>query len=223
MYLIAGSNAEPLVSLRTLTVPWYGSYERTAWVAVPFLALLAALPLSYLTAHVGRRGLVGALSVCLASMLLAAQGWQGATATLGELRKGVAENQLTGPGSRRVFQDAASLASDRQIILTEPGDGSAYAYMYDRVPVTNGPYDLEGRPNEDLRVLLAGLRDLCSIPAAQQILESEGVSGFLIGTREFAWSPPAWTETEIEHMTGVDLVVRNEDLFLLKPALNECQ
>ena len=222
VYLVSGASVQPIVRLRPLTVPWYGSYERTAWVAVPFLVLLAALPISFLLLQARLRGTSRFLALGVASALLVAQAWQGGWSTMLILRKGVAENQIAGPGSRQVFDRAERLASGSRLILSEKGDGSAYAYMYNGLAVSNGPYDVDGNPNQQLDSVLKGMRDLCSVPNLGAILAQYQVSGILLGTREYGGWPPPWTELEIRQLSGAEIISRSTDLFLIKPDPSLC-
>jgi len=222
VYLVSGANGAPFVHLRRLTSPWYGSYERTAWVAVPFLVLLAALPISGLLLRGRQRDLAGSASLVGASVLMIVLAWQGGNATLTQLRKGVAENQVAGPGSERVFQRAEALASGDGLILSQQGDGSLYAFMYDGVHVTNGGYDRDGHPSPSLSAVLSGVRDLCGVSSVASTLEQEHVRGFLFGTRQIAWGPPQWSEDELRHLPGTAVVAQSRDLFLLRPDLDRC-
>lgn len=221
VYLVAGANGEPFVRLRPLTAPWYGSYERTAWVAVPFLVLLAALPITGLVLLARRWQRFGVLPLVLAASVMAAQAWQGGSAALLQLRRGVVENQVAGPGAERVFRQAEQLQGGNGIILSQTGDGSDYAYMYEDVRVTGGAFDRDGASPE-LALLLSGLRDLCTLPQAAQLLRREGVSGFLLGTRRIASESPLWTDAELRELPGTTVVAASRDLFLLRPALERC-
>lgn len=162
VYLVAGANAEPLVSLRPLTAPWYGSYERTAWVAVPFLALIAALPVVALLERSRGHGWRSTGPAALAALLTVVQCLLGGQASVSQLREGLAENQVAGPGSRELFEQARALADEGEVILTQAGDGSIYASMYEDVPVTNGAYTRSGEMSPQLAELLVSLPQLCS-------------------------------------------------------------
>ena len=152
IYLVSGANTWPLEKMRILTIPWYASYERTSWQLVPIVSLVAAIPIGIIAHKVfstrfSLRSSVMCTALALTITIQTVAGIQGQSE---QIRKGLQQNQIAGPGSRALFEKAKSIQDSDSYFLTVRGDGSAYAYMFNDVAVSNGPYDKNGLPSESL-------------------------------------------------------------------------
>jgi hypothetical protein len=223
VHVVAGGSIGVLHPIRWLTKPWYESFERTAWVAVPLMTLAAAVPL----VDLGRWALAqrrdrAVVAAALSAGVVLALAVQGATATLILLRQSLEQNSLPGRGAEAVFSAAKSLTREGGIIASENGDGSLYAYVYNEIPVTRGPFDAHGHISKVMKEVLSSVRHPCQSGELPDVLRQEGVVGFLVGTQRYAWLDPRYTEAEIRSTPGLKIEARSDDLFLLTFDGAEC-
>jgi hypothetical protein len=224
IYLVSGSNTWPLEKLRILTLPWYASYERTAWQLVPIVSLIAAIPIAIMVHKVVNTRLsiknfvIGAFLVLTITIQTIA-GIQGQSEMM---RKGLQQNQIAGPGSRDLFNKAKSIQDDDSYFLTVSGDGSAYAYMFNNVAVSNGAYDKNGLTSESLKEVSSSLGRICEIKGIEQLIASNNLSGVIVGSRRYAWETAPYSRNQILSFKGFDTVTTSEDLVLLKFNLDKC-
>lgn len=225
IYLFSGANIWPIDDLRILTVPWYASYERTSWQLVPVASLIAAVPFgivaknfsSQMVGHFAKYGF--SLIVFFLFVMQITSGITGHTA---QIKKGLRDNQIAGPGSRTLFDIAENLQKDNSYYLTVRGDGSAYAYMFNGVNVSNGPYNIQGKPDASIEKILNNVNAVCKIPNLGGILLQEKVDGVIIGTRRYAWETAPYSKYQVRKFEGFDIIQESEDLMFLKFNLAKC-
>ena len=225
IYLFSGANTWPIDDLRILTVPWYASYERTSWQLVPVASLIAAVPFGIVAKKFSSQ-MVGNFAKygfsLIVFFLFVMQITSGITGHAAQIKKGLRDNQIAGPGSRTLFDVAEKLQKDNSYYLTVRGDGSAYAYMFNGVNVSNGPYNIKGKPDASIENLLNNVNAVCRIPNLSNILAREKIDGVMIGTRRYAWETAQYSKYQIRKFEGFDILQESEDLMLLKFNLAKC-
>jgi hypothetical protein len=224
IYLVSGANTWPLEKIRILTIPWYASYERTSWQLVPIVSLVAAIPIGIMahkvfSAQFSLRYSVMGMALALTIALQTVAGIQGQSE---QIRKGLQQNQIAGPGSRTLFEKAKSIQDSDSYFLTVRGDGSAYAYMFNDVAVSNGPYDKNGLPSESLEEVSLSLASICEIDGIEQTIASNSLSGVIVGSRRYAWETAPYSKNQILNFKGFEAVAISEDLVLLQFDLDKC-
>jgi hypothetical protein len=224
IYLVSGANTWPLEKIRILTIPWYASYERTSWQLVPIVSLVAAIPIGIMAhkvfnARFSLRSSVMGTALALTITLQTVAGIQGQSE---QIRKGLQQNQIAGPGSRTLFEKAKSIQDSDSYFLTVRGDGSAYAYMFNDVAVSNGPYGKNGLPSESLAEVSSSLASICKIDGIEQTIASNNLSGVIVGSRRYAWETAPYSKNQILNFKGFEAVAISEDLVLLQFDLDKC-
>ncbi len=226
IYFISGSNSWPLEGLRIFTIPWYASYERAAWQLVPILSLIGSLPIVASITGLGKRSFdaVFAIGAFMISLVVLAQTSSGAKANLEIIRKGIQENQIAGPGSRSLFTVAKRLTDNEKgsLLIGNRGDGSAYAYMFENVPISNGAFGANGLPSSQIGVVLENIDNVCSINNLSQILSEEKVAGVILGVRRYAWETAYFSKPIIKSFEGTTVIAESEDLILLLIEEEKC-
>ncbi len=224
IYLISGAPSGFLNELRIFTTPWYASYERTAWVAVPFIALIAAFPIAALfQSSVESSRIQKTLSVTVALLLLAGVLRQQVDATTTQLTKGPLLSEVIGRKDRPLLQRLKETLKDDEIVYSFANDGSTYAFMYEGILVTAGKtYNRDGENSVLLEALNNNIRSICESPKAQEAIESEKIAAFIFGGRLLGWGPPGWQKKDIEALGGLRLVDSGQYLYVAVPDLSNC-
>lgn len=225
IYLFSGANIWPIDDLRILTVPWYASYERTSWQLVPVASLIAAVPFGIVAKNSSFKMVGHFAKHCLSLivfLLFLMQTTSGITGHAAQIKKGLRDNQIAGPGSRTLFDVAEKLQKENTYYLTVRGDGSAYAYMFNGVNVSNGPYSIQGKPDASIENVLNNINSVCTIPNLSNILTQEKIDGVIIGTRRYAWETAPYSKYQMRKFEGFDIIQESEDLMLLKFNLAKC-
>jgi hypothetical protein len=224
IYLISGAPSGFLNDLRIITTPWYASYERTAWVAVPFIALVAAFPICALFESSTKSGRIQrTLGLSLALVLLIAVFRQQVDATTTQLSKGPLLSEVVGKRDRLLLQRLKTTLTDDEIVYTFANDGSTYAFMYEGILVTAGKtYNRTGQNSVLLEALNSNIRSICASPQAQEAIKSEKIAAFIFGGRLLGWGPPGWQRKEIEALEGLRLVDSAQYLYVAVPDLSNC-
>lgn len=224
VYLISGAPNGFLNSLRVITTPWYASYERTAWVAVPFFALISAFPLCALfeTKSIKRwpQRIIG---LALAALVLAGVFNQQVGATKTQLSKGPLVSAVVGKQDRPLLQRLKRMLQEDEIVYTFSNDGSTYAFMYEGILTTSGQtYNRSGEMSPLLEALNNNIRSICSSPEAQEAITVEKIGAFIFGGRLLGWGPPGWQRNEIESLRGLKLIDSGQFLYVAVPDVQSC-
>ena len=223
IFLASAAPTPFFAQFRELTFPWYASYERTAWVAVPFVALLAAYPAALVLSERKRvrasyRPLIMAIGLVLAVAVVV----RGVPYTIDNLRVGPEANQTPGPGAQAVFDAARKLRAGDGMFLSYPGEGGIYAYAFAGVPVSNGALGRDGTGEEPLARLLADPALVCSDPAVQEALERNRIRGIIIGDEATAWGGAIRTPQSVAAIRGWRILQSGGGLFLIVPDPKRC-
>ena len=224
IYLVSGSNTWPLSEIRLATIPWFASYERTAWQLVPLVSLIAAIPIGVAMRKVQNDGLSGSTliaGVCLA-LVVSLQTISGSIGQSEQIRKGLMQNQVAGPGSRTLFEKAQLMQVDGSYFLTTKGDGSLYAYMFNSVLVSNGAFDGSGNADVFLSSITSNLHRICDIEGVNETVSGHNLSGVIVGSRRYAWETAPYSKSQILEFKGFDIIYASEDLVLLAFNLDKC-
>lgn len=221
IYILSGANTFPLEKLRILTIPWYGSYERTAWTLVPLMCLLVALGIVEVFLSKVKDKTMSGFSLGLAALIIFIFQFQyGLKDSIAQFRLGATENQIAGVGSGKLFDRLKREYPKESIWLNEKGDGSTYGYMYENLNVTNGPFDRSGMYSDGISRILETM-NVCESSSRKLIMENN-LAGVILGTRRFAWEAPRWTEESISKLKGFEFIERSSDLFALKIDFEKC-
>ncbi len=208
---------------RELTFPWYASYERTAWVAVPFAALLASYPAALVLSERKRVGRSWGLVVVIIGLALAAGVViRGIQPTVEQLRISLEANQTPRPGVQPVFDAARRLQAGNGIFLSYPGEGGVYAYAFAGIPVSNGPAGRSGVIEAPLIEVLGDPSLLCSNPAVQESFRRNDILGMIVGDRATAWGGVIRSADTISSIRGWRVVQTGGGLYLLVPDSARC-
>jgi hypothetical protein len=224
VYLISGAPSGFLNELRFLTTPWYASYERTAWVAVPFIALIAAFPICALFQSPAESSRIkNTLGIVVALLLLTGVVRQQVDATTTQLSKGPLLSEVVGKNDRLLLQRLKETLKEDEIVYTFANDGSTYAFMYEGILVTAGEtYNRDGEKSVLLEALNNNIHSICASPQAQEAIASEKIAAFIFGGRLLGWGPPGWKKKDIEALGGLRLVDSGQYLYVAVPDLGNC-
>lgn len=223
IFLASAAPTPFFAQFRELTFPWYASYERTAWVAVPFVAMLAAYPAALALSERKRaappwRAVLLVIGVVLTISVVA----RGVQPTVEFLRMGPELNQTPGPGVQPVFDAARELQDGNAVFLSYPGEGGVYAYAFAGVPVSNGPSGRSGIAEGQLINLLANPSLLCTDPAVQEAFVRNDIRGLIIGDEATAWGGTIRSANAISAIQGWRVVESGGGLYLLVPDPMRC-
>jgi IS1 family transposase len=224
IYLISGAPSGVLNDLRIITTPWYASYERTAWVAVPFIALIAAFPICALFESTSKTDrLQKTVGIAVALLLVAGVVRQQVDATTTQLSKGPLLSEVIGKRDRPLLQRLKSTLKDDEIVYSFANDGSTYAFMYEGILVTAGKtYNRDGENSVLLEALNNNIGSICESSQAQEAIKSEKIAAFIFGGRLLGWGPPGWQKKDIEALGGLRLVDSGQYLYVAVPDLSNC-
>lgn len=224
VYLTSGAPSGILTSIRIFTAPWYASYERTAWVAVPFMALVSAVPIAYIANNfsvkkAGPQVVGGVFALILLFMVVNQQ----MRPTINQLKKGPELSEVVGKSDRPMLSRLKTLLKEDEIVFTFANDGSTYAFMYEGILTTAGlSYNRFGQPSDLIAALNRDIRSICSSPAAKQAITQEKIGAFVFGDRLLGWGPPGWQPADIRALPGLRVVDSGEHLTVAVPNLGSC-
>jgi hypothetical protein len=224
VYLTSGAPSGILTSLRIYTAPWYASYERTAWVAVPFFALISAVPIAALADTFSSKKLgLKAMGAMLAVVLLFTVVRQQYQPTITQLKKGPTLSEVVGKNDGPVLQRLKKRLKKDEIVFTFANDGSSYAFMYEGIPTTKGTsYNRFGQSSDLIAALNRDIRSICSSPEARKAITEEKIGAFVFGDRLLGWGPPGWQPADIRALPGLQVVDSGEHLTVAVPLLGSC-
>jgi hypothetical protein len=224
-YLISGAPSGILNNFRIVTTPWYASYERTAWVAVPFVALICAFPIAAILNTPLRSGFVRrTVGLMLVSVLMLGIFRQQVDVTKDQLAKGPQVSAVIGKEDRPLLQRLKKTLETDEIVFSFGNDGSTYAFMYEEILTTSGQtFNRFGEKSAFLAVLYRDIRTICNSPEAQLAITTEKIGAFVFGSRLLGWGPPGWQREEIESLGGMRLVDSGKYLFVTVPDFSTCQ
>ena len=225
VYLTSGAPSGILVELRIFTAPWYASFERTAWVVVPFFALFAAVPLSALVQKVDKKNIpAGLMSFALIVLLSISIFQQQFQTTVDQLTKGPEVAEVVGKRDRPMLQRLKTQLKDDEIVLTFANDGSSYGFMDEQLPVTAGySYNRNGKPSNLLSRLYKDIRRICSSPKAQQAIREENIGAIIFGDTLLGWGGENWSRPEIRKLGGIRVTDFGQHLTVAVPDLDSCK
>jgi hypothetical protein len=225
VYLTAGAPSGVLTSLRIFTAPWYASYERTAWVAVPFVALISAVPLSALlerTASTKRLPHMFGIAAAFSMMLVVLN--QQIDPLVTQFKKGPETSEVVGEADRPMLHRLKQSLKKDEIVFTFANDGSTYAFMYEGILTTSGlTYNRDGEESALIAALNRDIRSICTSPDARQAILQEKVGAFIFGDRLLGWGPPGWQPADIRSLPGLRVVDTGQHLTVAVPDLDSCQ
>ena len=223
VYLVSGSATGPLSHLRILTSPWYASYERTAWVLVPFASLLSAYPLAkLLPSNLKARLPIRIFAILAVALLLQQILTEQINPTIEQVRSGPAKSAMIGNGDVQVIQKLRDVLGKDKIALTFEADGSTYAYMYENLRVTSGVnVNKRGVLSDQLSTVYANVGDLCVSKEARNAFDAEQIGAVVFGKRG-TWGQALWTEPIVRKLTGLRIVSEGEFLILAVPEFEKC-
>jgi hypothetical protein len=224
VYLTSGAPSGILTSLRIYTAPWYASYERTAWVAVPFFALVSAVPIAALADTFSSKKFgLKAMGAMLAIVLLFTVVRQQYQPTITQLQKGPTLSEVVGKKDGPVLQRLKKRLKKDEIVFTFANDGSSYAFMYEGIPTTKGTsYNRFGQSSELIAALNRDIRSICASPEARRAITEEKIGAFVFGDRLLGWGPPGWQPADIRALPGLQVVDSGEHLTVAVPLLGSC-
>ena len=224
VYLTSGAPSGILTSIRIFTAPWYASYERTAWVAVPFFALISAVPIAAIADKFSSHKFnLRAFGAALALVLLLVVVNQQLQPTINQLKKGPELSEVVGKSDRPMLQRLKARLKKDQIVFTFANDGSTYAFMYEGIPVTAGTsYNRFGKSSDLITALNRDIRSICSSPEARRAIQQENIGAFVFGDRLLGWGPPGWQPGEIRSLPGIRVIDSGEHLTVAIPDLGSC-
>lgn len=224
IYLISGAPTGILNDLRIITTPWYASYERTAWVAVPFIALICAIPVCALYESANKMSRAQrTIGLTVAILIIGGVARQQLDATTIQLSNGPRVSEVVGKKDRPMLQRLKSTLNDDEIVYTFANDGSTYAFMYEEILTTSGrTFNRFGEESELIELVNNNIRTICSNPAAQAAITTEKIAAFVFGGRLLGWGPPGWQREDIESLGGLKLVDSGQYLFVAVPDFQNC-
>jgi len=224
VYLTSGAPSGILTSIRIFTAPWYASYERTAWVAVPFFALISAVPIAAIAEKFSTQKFVlKAAGATLSGALLFTVVHQQFQPTITQLKKGPELSEVVGKSDRPMLHRLKKRLKKDQIVFTFANDGSTYAFMYEGIPTTAGStYNRAGEPSELIAALNRDIRSICTSPEARRAITEEKIGAFVFGDRLLGWGPPGWQPADIRALPGLRVVDSGEHLTVAVPNLGSC-
>jgi hypothetical protein len=224
VYLTSGAPSGILTSIRIFTAPWYASYERTAWVAVPFFALISAVPIAAIAEKFSTQKFVlKATGATLSGALLFTVVHQQFQPTITQLKKGPELSEVVGKSDRPMLHRLKKRLKQDQIVFTFANDGSTYAFMYEGILTTAGlTYNRAGEPSELIAALNRDIRSICTSPEARRAITEEKIGAFVFGDRLLGWGPPGWQPADIRALPGLRVVDSGEHLTVAIPHLGSC-
>lgn len=225
VYLTSGAPSGILTSFRIFTAPWYASYERTAWVAVPFVALISAAPLSSLAERSSSKKLTPQiLGIVVACSLMLVVINQQISPVVTQFKKGPETSEVVGKADRSMLQRLKQSLKKDEIVFTFANDGSTYAFMYEGILTTSGlTYNRAGEQSALIGALNRDIRSICTSPDAQQAITQEKIGAFIFGDRLLGWGPPGWQPADIRSLPGLRVVDTGQHLTVAVPDLRSCQ
>lgn len=214
---MASAAPEPFFpALRVYTFPWYASYERTAWVAVPLLAMFIAYGVTVLIRCFRGGSQTGRVLGFAGLAVLAVFVLRGVEPTVAQLRAGPAENQIARPGAETVFKAAKGLAGSNGMIASPPASGGVYGYVYEGLRVSNGFVGIDGRGDHEIYRLITEPSLICSDDLVRAAVERNRIRGLLFADRGIAWAGQVADPASFERIPGWDLQASGGGVYLLR-------
>ena len=224
VYLTSGAPSGILTSIRIFTAPWYASYERTAWVAVPFFALISAVPIAAIADKFSSQKIVlKSVGGAIACALLITVVYQQYQPTITQLKKGPALSEVVGKNDVPMLQRLKKRLKKDEIVFTFANDGSTYAFLYEGILTTAGStFNRFGKSSELIAALNRDIRSICSSPEARLAITQEKIGAFVFGDRLLGWGPPGWQPADIRSLPGLRVVDSGDHLTVAIPYLGSC-
>ena len=223
VFVISASCFPALEYLRPYTFAWYASYERTAWVAAPFLAVLVAYPFAVLLrAFMKFQGSWVRIIRVLIIVLFASFLLNGVDPTVTQLRRGVTDNPSVATAAARAAVEVRSQLHGNDVILTSAQDRTLALYIDEGLPVTNGPWTREGVASAEYATVLSNPRVVCDDPAIARQLLSTGATRIAFSSRTIPSVGITRSPTGSVMIHGWKLVDDFGGLFLFQLDLSNC-
>jgi hypothetical protein len=223
VYLTSGAGDTFLASFRIFTAPWYASYERTLWVAVPFAALFSAYAVAkVLPANLPGPPVLRCVGAVSAAAVMIVVVRQQVRPVVGQLRSGPDRSAMIGGRDLGLIERSRAIVKPDQIAIGFDADGTIYPYAYEGVRVTAGAIlGNDGNPSAGIREIMTNIHNLCASQAARDAFATERVAAVFVAKRG-VWGQPLWTEADIRELTGLKLVENGDFLALLAPDFGGC-
>ena len=223
VFVVSSSSFPALEQFRPYTFAWYASYERTAWVAAPFMAFLVAYPFAVLFGAIMKfRGLWVRFTRVLLIALFAIMILNGVDPTVTQLRRGVADNPSAATAATRVAAGIRSQLHGDDVILTPAWDGTLALYIDEGLPVTNGPWTREGVKSVEYATVLSNPSVVCDDPVIVRQLLSTGATHVVFSERMMVWQGITRSRNDIASIRGWKLMDDVGGLYLLQLDLRNC-
>jgi hypothetical protein len=221
IFLISASAVPRADSLVPFTYAWYASYERTAWVAMPFLAVLGAYTFVALGDFVRKRTRAGSSAViAVVSLAFIALLISSAVPATAQLRRGVVDNPI--PAASAAALASSARAGLHTVILTPAWSPSLLLYADHGLPVTNGAWLPSGIESDSFKAVLENPSVVCTDAKLARDLVSEGATEMVLSDRGVAWQGTIYSEESLMNVPGWKLTASYGGLYLYRLAQEAC-
>ena len=207
IYLISGAFFEPFSRFRIISTPWYGSYERTLWVLVPFACVVMAAPFCFFIERPtsNRFAKISKVLIVIFSAFVLAQ--TQVSLTLQQLSDSPLYHSMVSSGDAEVYEFAHELSEGNKVVLTLGHDSGSYGYMFEGLPVTMGlPINSDGVHDDFLALAHFSIKNLCAVPMESRSEITSRVSGVLLGARVAGWSAVGVSAYEAMNLPGLEVL-----------------
>jgi len=222
-YLLSGGSAEPLATLRILSMPWYASYERTLWITVPFAAIFAGIAVSKVWSLFDQKLFGRIMSRVAAILLFFLFLNHQLPQTIQQMREGVVQSMVVFDNDEEVYRVARRYLEDGKVILALGQDGGSYGYMVEGLPISFlEPLDRSGKADDHIATLQRNWKEICALEDDVFDGINLRVSGLLVSERSVPWGAPGTSRFEIENLKGLEIHAAGDSVYYLEFEREKC-